>query len=735
VISLYRSACRLRVLCLGSAAGLWLAAPALGAPALPAPETQSQDAAATAPAAEAATQAPAPPGQASSAAAEPAPAGAESAVAPATEQVVITGVRTQLLGTATTSSQGIILPQEVHDLPAFRPGQLLETVPGLVVTSHSGEGKANQYLLRGFNLDHGTDLATFVDGMPINMRTHAHGQGYTDLNFLIPELVGGIDYTKGPYFAAQGDFSSVGSDHIGYLNEIPDQAKATVGTLGYERLFGAMTRDVSGGHFLSALALDHYNGPWVHPDNFRKLAGVLRYSQGEATEGWSVTGMYYRGLWNATTDQPQRAMDTAYMASLGLQPISRFGSVDPTDGGQAQRMSLSGVYSHGTLDYHVDANAYVINNRLTLWNDFTHYLEDPVNGDQYAQNDTRMIYGGSASYTNYGMLFGANSEALVGFDGRYDDIHVDHIHTKARVPLPYGAANEDDRVNEGSIGGYAQLTDYWTEWFRSVLGVREDYFSALDRGTNQGSPSETLFQPKGSLIFTPLDWLELYVSGGRGFHSDDVRGSTQTGAPLLAHSTGEEVGVRTSPLRNFTATVTLFQITFQSELTYDADIGQTSAGPPSKRTGLEINTTYTPFDWLEIYTSVAFTHARYTADDPAGSYIPDAPAAIANLALYVRNLGPWSGSLEWRYLGPHPLIEDNSKRSSGYQEWNMEVGYDFGSGFSGLFGIYNLLDSSDNAAEYYYTDRLPGEPVDGISDFHIHPLEPRNFRFTLTKMF
>ena len=663
--------------------------------------------------------------------AEPPTAEIPVAETPEAEQVVVTAARTELLGVAQTSSQGIILKQELTELPAYRPGQLLETVPGLVVTTHSGEGKANQYLLRGFNLDHGTDLATFVDGMPVNMRTHAHGQGYTDLNFMIGELVSGIDFTKGPYFAAEGDYSSVGAVHLGYVNEIPDQATVSIGTLGYQRVFGGMTRDLGSGRILSALELNHYDGPWTHPDNVRKVNAVLRYSEGEAREGWSLTGMYYRGLWNATTDQPERAMDPAYMASLGLTPIDRFGTLDPTDAGQAQRMSLSGAYSHGTLDWHVDANAYLINSNLTLWNDFTHFLNDPVHGDQEAQNDVRTILGGGASYTRYEMLFGANSELLVGAQGRWDTIHVDRGFTEARVPF---AVDVDDRVKEGSAGAYAQLTDYWTEWFRSIVGVREDYYSGTSDGSHPGSGSASLFQPKGSLIFTPFDNYEFYISAGRGFHSNDFR-SAITGGQFLSPSHGQEIGVRATPIRDLTATVTLFQMIFQSELTYDPEAGQTSAGRPSKRTGVEINVTYQPFDWLEFYGSTAFTHARYTDNDPVGNFIPDAPSAIGNLGIYVRDLDGWFGALEFRYLGAHPLVEDNSISSPGDQEWNMNVGYDFGSGWKAQLGIFNLFDSKDDAAEYYYVDRLPGEPVGGVGDLHIHPLEPRNYRFTVTKTF
>ena len=669
-------------------------------------------------------------------AAAPPPQGSTTAEEAIPEQIIVTGARTELLGVAQTSSQGIVLPQEIQQLPSLRPGQLLETVPGLTVTIHSGEGKANQYLLRGFNLDHGTDIATFIDGIPVNLRTHAHGQGYADLNFFIPELSAGLDYTKGPYFAEQGDFSSVASVHLQYANEVPDQVSASGGSFNYERLFGAGTQEFGAAHVLGALELVHYDGPWTHGDDYRKVNAVLRYSEGEAHEGYSITGMYYRGLWNATTDQPERAMNPAYMSTLDLAPISRFGSLDPSDAGQTQRMSLSGVYSHGTLDWHLDANAYVVNSNLTLWNDFTHFLNDPVHGDQEAQNDIRTFFGGNVTYAQYPMLLGANAEILTGVQGRYDDIHVYRFHTEDRVPL---STLENDRVGEGSAAAYAQLTDYWTEWFRTVIGVREDYFTANDRGTNATRADETIFQPKGSVVITPFEDWELYFSAGRGFHSNDVRGIA-TGGEFLTSSEGYEIGIRTTPFQSLHITATLFQMNFNSELTYDPDVGQTSAGPPSRRTGVEINPSFTPFDWLEIYGSIALTHARFNVpfDDGQGHigrYIPDAPAVIGNVGIYVRNLGPWFGALEYRYLGHHPLTPDNLVQSSGDQEWNLNVGYNFPLGIKAQLEVINLLDSKDNAAEYFYIDRLPGEPAEGVADLHVHPLEPRSFRFTLGKTF
>lgn len=660
------------------------------------------------------------------------------------ETVVVTAARTTLLGLALTSSQGVVTASEMKLTPAYRVGQMLETIPGLVVTSHSGEGKANQYLMRGFNLDHGTDLATFVGGMPVNQRTHAHGQGYTDLNFIIPELISGVQYTKGPYYASEGDFAAVGSDHIDYLDMIPNQVKVTVGTMGYERVFGAGSTQIGDNWLLGAVSLEHYDGPWTHPDNFRKIAGVLRYSGGTMTTAYSVTAMYYRGLWNATTDQPERAMSKAYMQGLGLQPIGYYGSLDPSDGGQKQRLSLSGqLDSTPDENREFKANVYFINSKLTLWNNFTHYLVDPVNGDQEAQNEVRDKMGGAASYTIRNVKFlGAENDFLIGLDARYDIIHVDHIHTKKRMPL---AILENDHVDEGSVGVYAQVTSHWTDWFRSVLGLREDYIAAHDSGSNTGNVSQPMFEPKGSLIFDPWKEVEFYISAGRGFHSNDVRGATHPGASLLSRATGEEVGVRTTPWPSFTATATLFRINFTSETTYNPDIGQDEAGPPSERYGGELNLTYQPYKWLEFYGSIAATHARYTIvqDDGfghIGKYIPDAPVAIGQLGIYLRNLDNWSGGLDLRYFGQHPLVPDNSVKDAGYAEVNFDVEYQLPNGWQLGGAVYNLFNTRAHAAAYYYGDRIsPTEPVadpaTGIGDIHIHPLEPISFRFSVTKEF
>ena len=658
-------------------------------------------------------------------------------------EVVVTAARRELIGTTSTASEGVVVNDELALTPAFRPGQLLETVPGLEVTSHSGEGKANQYLLRGYNLDHGTDLAVSVDGMPINNPTHTHGQGYTDLNFMIPELATDIKYTKGTYYASQGDFASVGSIHLSYLDRIEDQVNLTAGTMGFQRMLTAGSVAAGAGNVLGALELQHYDGPWANPDDQRKVNAVIRYSDGDERDGSSLTAMFYHGLWNATTDQPQRAFEE------GL--IGRFGTLDPSDGGRAQRGSLSGQYHASFGDGLFNANAYAVNTQLTLWNNFTHFLIDPVNGDQEEQTENRVIVGGSASYQVPIQTFGITTDWLTGMQIRYDINDVSRLATADRVVLPASADSlnfsETDHVHLADLSAYTQVTAHWTTWFRTVLGLREDHIHGIDSGTNSGQAGQSLFQPKGSLIFTPAATTELYLSAGRGFHSDDLRGVTraattgQEGAPLIAVQKGEELGLRQQLAQGKVAlTVAVFNLDAASETTYDPDIGQDVAGPASRRYGYEINLTYQALRWLEFYASYSGDHARFKSDfddgtGHVGRYLPNAPFATGSFNIYVKNLGPWSGGLEFRYLGTEPLSSDDQVQGSGYGEWNGDIRYAFASDWQVGLGVYNILNHHANAAEFWYIDRLPGEPAAGVADNHFHPLEPLSARLTVSKSF
>jgi hypothetical protein len=700
------------------------------------------------------------------------------------QEITVTARRLELLGKATTASEGTIADQELQLTPQYRPGQLLETVPGLIVTLHSGEGKANQYLLRGYNLDHGTDLETYVDDMPINQPTHAHGQGYTDLNFMIPELADGISYTKGPYYASVGDFGGVGSIHVGYRDTIPDEVSATVGTLGFQRIYTAGSTALGDGNLLGFVEMQHYDGPFVTPDDARKEIWVLRYCQGDERNGYSVTGMYYHQIWTNTTDIPVRAI------AEDLVP-DRFGTLDPTDGGHAQRASISVNYRAAMGDGQFSAGGFFIYNQLHLYNNFTHFLFDPVHGDQEDQFENRRVTGGSAKYTLPVRIGSLQNEILVGGLTRYDLLGVgrspseDQVNLPARDDPPF--FSNDDQVYLFAGAAYVQAITHWTSKFRSVLGVRDDYQHGTDIDylaalhetagyTNSGTQAQSLIQPKGSLIYTATDTLEFYLAAGRGFHSADLRGVNQATSvdlglphtPLLARQEGQEVGFRAAPRPNLAFTFAIYNLWQQSETIIDPDVGADSAGPPSRRYGYEINLTYQINRWFEFYGSYSGNHTRFTHpfDDGTGhlgTYITDAPLATGTLALYVTNLGPWSGGLNYRYLGNYPLssgpcvdsaaVHDfpnvatscanaptalGQVNGKGFGELNLDVHYALPAGWSTSIGIYNLLNTHAAAAEFWYVDRLKSEIdtyPDGRADVHEHPLEPIMARFTITKQF
>ncbi|HEY5411786.1 MAG TPA: TonB-dependent receptor [Caulobacteraceae bacterium] len=681
-------------------------------------------------------------------------------------EVVVTASRVNLLGVAETASQGSVTRKEVELRPIQRIGQLYETVPGLVVTIHSGEGKANQYLLRGFNLDHGTDFASFVDGMPVNRPTNTHGQGYSDQNFLMPQIVDGIDYTKGPYYAAIGDFGAVGSAHVRLIDDLPNEVSGSIGTFGDEELAVGGTHHFDAADRLwAALDVAHVDGPWDPPGDFRKVQAAARYSHGSDMDGFSLTGMYYQSLGRLETDQPLRAIQE------GL--ISRFGMLDPSDESKSKRFSLSARYGVMGQDWRFNASAYAIYSTMTLWNDFTHFLDDPVNGDQEEQDESRTTLGGEAAFTRSLKLGPIDTDTTVGAQLRYDDAFVDRRHTRDRSTLDYceleqasgpaaphpaiGGYCQADRVHLLDLAPYAENTTHWTRWLRTILGARLDYYHASDRSDVtgfSGGETQTLFQPKASLVLGPFYKTELYVSAGRGFHSDDVRGvfgtvplegvpATAGATPLLAPATGEEIGLRTNIIPRLAIQLSVFREDFRSELRYDSDQGQDEASAPSRRQGIEISAQYHPLPWIELNTDLAFSRARYqgtaatfAAFDLDGPFIANAPSFIGSLGVLVDNLGPWFGGLQWRRLGPFPVADgDQFPEDKGYSQFNLDAGYKLGGGLKLQVSVYNLLNEKANAAAYDYTSRLPGEPLGGIAGLQVHALEPRSARFTVTKAF
>ncbi|HEX8416472.1 MAG TPA: TonB-dependent receptor [Methylobacterium sp.] len=646
---------------------------------------------------------------------------------------------TALTAPVSASSAGVISGAEINNRPITRPGEVLEAVPGLIVTQHSGEGKANQYFLRGFNLDHGTDIAIHVDGMPVNMRTHGHGQGYADLSFLIPELVGAVEFHKGPYFARDGDFASAGSVRIDTLDRVErNLALTSIGSFGYKRALTIASAPLGQGHLLVAGEAQVYDGPWEVSDRLGKVNGVARYSQGTALDGFSVTGMAYSGRWTATNQIPARAV------AEGL--IGRFGTLDPTDGGEASRFSLSGRWSASDAGGVTRASAYVIRSNLGLWNNFTYFLTDPVDGDQFLQRDRRTVTGGELARIFQGDLFGLPMENEVGLQARFDDIRVGLFNTAARARI---GTVRDDRVEEGSAALYFDNRVRWSEWLRTSVGLRADGYDAgiaADNPLNSGRARDGLVSPKLGLVLGPWAETELFVNYGGGFHSNDARGATITvdpgnplfpldRVPLLVRSVGSEVGVRTRAVEGLVSTLTLFQLDFDSENLFVGDAGTTEPSRPSRRIGIEWTNHYALTPWFSLDGDFTLTNARFSDRDPAGSRIPSAPTAIAAAGFTFGEATGWFGSMRLRYFGPRPLIEDNSERSQATTLVNARVGYNFENGISVHLDALNLLNARASQIDYFYESRLRGEPAAGIADRHFHPVEPLAVRLTVAGRF
>lgn len=666
---------------------------------------------------------------------------------PVLEKVVVTGRAVNLVGVADTATQGTVGAKQLKQRPILRPGELLETVPGVVISQHSGAGKANQYYLRGFNLDHGTDFATTVDGVPINLPTHAHGQGYTDLNFLIPELVKGIRYEKGAYNAESGDFSAAGAARMDLFETLPEGiAHTTAGSFKYGRLVVADSPKVGAGSFLYGLELYHNDGPWVRPDDYRKANGVLRYSGGTGASRYHITGMAYSGDWNATDQIPQRAVDE------GL--ISRFDSFDHTTGGVTHRYSLSGDARKEDSRGSTAVNAYLLAYRLNLFSNFTYFLDDPVNGDQFEQADKRFTGGGAVTRQWNTRWKGLDSENEIGLQTRTGNIgNVGLYSTKARQVL---STTRQDHVVQTSGAAFYQNRTAWTPKFRTVAGILADAYHFDVRSSNplnSGTKNASIASPKLSLIFGPFKQSEFYASAGYGFHSNDARGTTitvnpKTGLPVdpdtgepvrpvtpLVRAKEAEIGVWTARMKGLQSTLSLWYLHLASELLFTGDAGTTETSRPTRRSGIEFTNYYTPTPNWTVDADFSTSRARFTDYDPVGQHVPGAlETVVAAGAAYDSPRGVF-GSLRLRYFGPRPLIEDNSIRSKATTLLYARLGYTVSRNNKVSLDVFNLLNTKASDIDYYYTSRLPGEPSAGVNDVHFHPAESRSVRVTLSTTF
>ena len=654
------------------------------------------------------------------------------------EEVTVTGRKKVLVGEARSASEGVISQVDIYKRPVQRPGDILEAVPGLIVTQHSGSGKSNQLYLRGFNLDHGTDFATWIDGMPVNMRSHGHGQGYTDINFLMPEIIEEMSFVKGPYHSEIGDFSSAGGVHIETIDQLDKKSiKVGLGENGFNRILAMGSAKSESKVITGALELQGYDGPWIDiSEDVNKVIGFFKFARNNELGKRSITAMIYDNEWNSADQIPSRAI------TEGI--IDDFGSLDKTLGGSTRRMSLSSEYSHDHKTNKVVWRSYIIGYELDLWSNFTYLLDDPVGGDQFKQKDKRTVFGGS-----YQNLWVGNTESFTehrfGIDFRHDAVDEVGLY-RSREREIMGPIRED-QVDESSISSFYEMSfDLRSSW-RAVLGIRADAFKFKVNSKDYNltdDDSDFILSPKASIAYAFSDNNEMYFSYGNGFHSNDARGvitfadsiaeEKLSPADPLVKSTGFEWGIKALINEQLNTSLAVWSLELDSELLFVGDAGNTEANRPSKRWGIEFNNLWSINEIWSLEADFAYSNAKFNDDDLENRSVPGSLKNVASGILSAEYPSGFFASFSFRYFGEVLLIEDGSIKSEGSTYANLALGW-LMDDWQVQLDILNIFDSNDHDIDYFYASRLAGEPANGYEDIHYHIFEPRQIRFYLSKEF
>ncbi len=652
------------------------------------------------------------------------------------DEVVVFGRAEQQIGTADAASEGTVGGADLSVRPMLRVAELLEAVPGMIAAQHSGSGKANQYFLRGFNLDHGTDFTTYIDGMPWNLRSHGHGQGYLDVNGLIPEVVDRIDYRKGPYRADVGDFALAGSSFMTTIDRLDAPfVSAETGQYGWRRFAAGGSTGLGSGELTGLLQLKTYDGPWQRPEDLKHGSMWAKYLRHVGDGMLRVTLSGYHGTWHPTEQSPEIAVGTPACPN-------RFCSLDQTAKGQTDRWILTANYE--TTQWNATAYAQRYD-----W----HMLSDPTYDAQIRQFDHRWTIGGRAQ-REFRVV--PTFKITAGTELRYDDgsrIGVDN--TDAAVFVSNQANNA---IREGSAAVYSEATWYATDTLRFNTGLRADYYdfkaaanASAGVDTRVGSDHDSMVSPKAGLAWSVMPALELYANWGRGFHSNDARGVVYRDpdpmalpVPGLVKGTGKEGGIRFERSR-WNVTATYWWLDVSSELIFVGDSNAVEPKSGGKRRGLELVAFWKPFDWLGIDAVYTLSHARYKEiqDDPPtaidadgnetpsglqGYFVEGAVESAGELGISAVH-GRWEVSGRLRYLGPYPLVPSGTRRAASESMFNMRLAYKFGS--AQLYGeLLNVLNDRGNDVRYYYPTFVPGitAPGEQLATYLSRTEEPRTLR-------
>ena len=654
-----------------------------------------------------------------------------------------------LIGTTGSASQGEISQAQLEYRPISRNGELMEVIPGALANQHSGSGKANQYFLRGFNLDHGTDFTTYIDGIPMNMPTHAHGQGYMDINSVIPELVKKIEYGKGPYYAEVGDFSSAGYSKIFSMDKLPEAIlKFTGGEFGYYRTLAANSSKVGSGDLLYAGEFNFYNGVWQQPEDSKKFNGMLRYTLDQGDWGLSVNGKVYTNGWTATNQIPQALIDNG---TLGL-----YGTMDRSDGGKTNRYSFSTDLWNKSDNWKNNANIYALYYDVNLFSNNTGYVDNGINGDQLHQFEHRVQTGSNIEHTRYNKLLGFDMDNTLGIQFRHDEIMglgLDHT-----VSRQYLSTVSNSSVSETTGGVYLKNQTYWHEKVRTITGLRGDFINNVVvvhdtamhnpnvNSANSGNQGQAMVSPKLSLIIGPWFNTEYFINTGFGYHSNDARGTTlqldpNTGTTLdsnstrispMAQSRGIETGIRSNFINDLNSSLAFWWLESNQELVFTGDAGTTQVKGKSHRYGVEITNYYKPTHWLTLDADFALTSARYVTT-PVGetnNYIPNSVGRVISTGATLLDPNGLFSTIRLRHFSDMPLDSSGTFWSGSTSVVNLGAGYKQKK-YKLEIDLFNIFNSTANDIAYAYQYAYPAG-TSSQTGIMKHPVEPSMVRATVT---
>ncbi|GAA5036324.1 TonB-dependent receptor [Marivirga lumbricoides] len=612
---------------------------------------------------------------------------------------------------------------------------ILRMVPGLFIAQHAGGGKAEQIFLRGFDIDHGTDIALSVDGMPVNMVSHAHGQGYSDLHFLIPETIEKVNFNKGPYYADQGNFNTAGFAEFktkSFLDK--SSVKLEGGQFGTIRSVAMIDLIEEKENQDLYIASEFYltDGYFESPQNFSRLNLMAKYSgRLEDNSLVEVSASTFSSKWDASGQIPERAVES------GL--ISRFGSIDDTEGGETSRTNLNVKYlkaldENSTLSQQV----YAIDYKFNLVSNFTFFLEDPVNGDQITQSEHRKIYGYNGSYKREDRIGGLNLLSELGAGVRYDDINDIRLSkTINRREVVSDLARGD--VDEYNLHAYLSETMFFSPRLSLTGSIRFDYFTfnyvdALKPNYEREQVSQGIASPKLIFNYKASNNLNLFAKGGIGFHSNDTRVVVaQQGEEILPKAYSADLGATYKPFPNLAINTALWYLYLEQEFVYVGDAGIVEPSGRTERKGIDISFRYQLLDWLYFDTDLNFTDPVALDEAEGENHIPLAPTftSIGGLSFQLDN--GLNGSLRYRYLGDRAANEDNSLTAEGYFLMDAVVNYTKPKYQVGI-SIENILNEEWKEAQFETESRLFNEP-EPVSEIHFTPGSPFFARVNVSYFF